>query len=36
MKKYSIKTKKLDEFFNNKKIDNIFLKIDVEGFEPMS
>ena len=32
-KKYSIKTKKLDEFFNNKKIDNIFLKIDVEGFE---
>ena len=32
-KKYQIKTKKLDSYFVNKKIDNIFLKIDVEGFE---
>ena len=31
--KYIIKTKKLDEIFLNKKINNIFLKIDVEGFE---
>ena len=32
-KKYQIKTKRLDSYFTNKKIDNIFLKIDVEGFE---
>ena len=32
-KKYQIKTKRLDSYFVNKKIDNIFLKIDVEGFE---
>ncbi len=31
--KYYIKTIKLDEIFINKKIFNIFLKIDVEGFE---
>ncbi len=31
--KYMIKTKKLDEIFLSKKINNIFLKIDVEGFE---
>lgn len=31
--KYYVKTKKLDEIFANKKIFNIFLKIDVEGFE---
>ena len=32
-KKYSIKTTKLDKIFMKKKINNIFLKIDVEGFE---
>ena len=32
-KKYIIKTKKLDDYFIKKKINNIFLKIDVEGFE---
>lgn len=31
--KYSIKTRKLDDIFVFKKISNIFLKIDVEGFE---
>ena len=31
--KYDIKTKKLDEIFLKKKISNILLKIDVEGFE---
>ena len=31
--KYPINTKKLDEIFIKKKIYNIFLKIDVEGFE---
>ena len=31
--KYYIKTRKLDDFFISKKIFNIFLKIDVEGFE---
>lgn len=31
--KYFINTKTLDEIFYNKKILNIFLKIDVEGFE---
>lgn len=31
--KYSINVKTLDEIFINKKISNIFLKIDVEGFE---
>tara|TARA_Y100000591_G_scaffold259865_1_gene232242 strand:+ start:366 stop:1037 length:672 start_codon:yes stop_codon:yes gene_type:complete len=31
--KYYINTRKIDEIFNNKKIFNIFLKIDVEGFE---
>ncbi len=31
--KYQVKTKKLDEIFIQKKISNIFLKIDVEGFE---
>jgi len=31
--KYFIKTKKLDEIFIDKKINDIFLKIDVEGFE---
>ena len=30
---YFINTRKLDEIFINKKIYNIFLKIDVEGFE---
>ena len=28
-----IKTKKLDEIFKNKNIKDIFIKIDVEGFE---
>ena len=32
-KKYKIKTNKLDSYFVKKKIYNIFLKIDVEGFE---
>ena len=32
-KKYQIKTQRLDSYFVNKKIDNMFLKIDVEGFE---
>ena len=31
--KYRLKTKKVDDIFINKNIDNIFLKIDVEGFE---
>ena len=31
--KYPINVKTLDEIFINKKIFNIFLKIDVEGFE---
>ena len=31
--KYSINTRTLDEVFINKNIYNIFLKIDVEGFE---
>lgn len=31
--KYPIKTKTLDEIFFNKEINNIFLKVDVEGFE---
>ena len=31
--KYIINTRTLDEIFINKKIYNIFLKIDVEGFE---
>ncbi len=31
--KYILNTRTLDEIFFNKKIDNIFLKIDVEGFE---
>jgi len=31
--KYPIKVRTLDEIFINKKIFNIFLKIDVEGFE---
>ena len=31
--KYIINTRTLDEIFFNKKIYNIFLKIDVEGFE---
>ena len=31
--KYSIKTQKLDEIFDNHKINDIFLKVDVEGFE---
>lgn len=31
--KYLIKTKKLDEIFKNKNIKDIFIKIDVEGFE---
>jgi len=31
--KYPINVRTLDEIFINKKIDNIFLKIDVEGFE---
>jgi len=31
--KYLIKTKKLDEILKNEKINNIFLKVDVEGFE---
>ena len=31
--KYPINTRTLDEIFINKKIYNIFLKIDVEGFE---
>ena len=31
--KYIINTRTLDEIFLNKKIYNIFLKIDVEGFE---
>ncbi len=33
--KHYINTRKIDEIFNNKKIFNIFLKIDVEGFELM-
>ena len=31
--KYLVKTKKLDEILYNQKIENSFLKIDVEGFE---
>jgi FkbM family methyltransferase len=31
--KKKIRTKKLDEVIYKKKLDNIFLKIDVEGFE---
>ena len=31
--KYIVNTRTLDEIFLNKKIYNIFLKIDVEGFE---
>lgn len=31
--KYLVKTKKLDEIFKNKKISDVFLKVDVEGFE---
>ena len=31
--KYKLKTKKIDDIFVNKNIENIFLKIDVEGFE---
>ena len=31
--KYSVKTKKIDDIFIDKEIENIFLKIDVEGFE---
>ncbi len=31
--KYYINTKKLDEIAIDKKVENIFLKIDVEGFE---
>ena len=30
---YYVKTKRLDQIFIGKKINNIFLKIDVEGFE---
>ena len=33
LKSYYVKTKKLDQFFISKKKNNIFLKIDVEGFE---
>ena len=32
-KKYSIKTKKLDDLLLDKKMKDIFLKVDVEGFE---
>ena len=32
-KKYLIKTQKLDVFFQRENIENVFLKIDVEGFE---
>ncbi len=33
IQKYLIKTKKLDDIIINKGINNLFLKIDVEGFE---
>ena len=31
--KYKLKTRKVDDIFINKKMNKIFLKIDVEGFE---
>lgn len=33
VKKILIKTKTLDEIFNDSKLNNIFLKVDVEGYE---